>query len=602
MKKIIECFRGMKLNTKFTGMIILFVAVCMAVLSGILFRNMERNVVEQQRVSLEYKMEKNHGQILKNVESVNMSTQIFRNDTGLNHFLNRTKEGEDIPTEELISFYKRDIASLQRMVNSNPYLYQVRVYADSDTMQEMMPILFRRSRMEKLAWAKDASEGWKFDYTDRIFEENGSMQQKSILSFVTVMTDVENGTIGILEVAMEMETMFPGLYEQEDGMFSCFIDEKGKRYDGSGSARAAELMDIILAQNEASENQEAYYTEIDGEKLIVGYMPVKELNGMFVCAQTITGAVGEVFRMRDIFIVAMAALLVTLAFLINRIVKGVLRKFYEIIASIREIQNGNLDVVIEDCGKDEMGELGVQINKMMERIRQLMEDNLRRELLAKDSEIRALQNQINAHFIYNVLESIKMMAEIEEKYEISDAITALGRLLRYSMKWVSGNVTVREEIEYIRNYLALINLRFDYEIFLSLNVSEEVMLQEIPKMSLQPIVENAIYHGIEQLAEDTTIYIKGSISGTDCAIEITDAGKGMTEEEVRKLYGRITGEISAGGGSGNGIGLKNVQDRIHMNFGEEYGIEIASRLGCYTKVIVRIPKRHEISETRGEEI
>ncbi len=602
MKKIIECFRGMKLNTKFTGMIILFVAVCMAVLSGILFRNMERNVVEQQRVSLEYKMEKNHGQILKNVESVNMSTQIFRNDTGLNHFLNRTKEGEDIPTEELISFYKRDIASLQRMVNSNPYLYQVRVYADSDTMQEMMPILFRRSRMEKLAWAKDASEGWKFGYTDRIFEENGSMQQKSILSFVTVMTDVENGTIGILEVAMEMETMFPGLYEQEDGMFSCFIDEKGKRYDGSGSARAAELMDIILAQNEASENQEAYYTEIDGEKLIVGYMPVKELNGMFVCAQTITGAVGEVFRMRDIFIVAMAALLVALAFLINRIVKGVLRKFYEIIASIREIQNGNLDVVIEDCGKDEMGELGAQINKMMERIRQLMEDNLRRELLAKDSEIRALQNQINAHFIYNVLESIKMMAEIEEKYEISDAITALGRLLRYSMKWVSGNVTVREEIEYIRNYLALINLRFDYEIFLSLNVSEEVMLQEIPKMSLQPIVENAIYHGIEQLAEDTTIYIKGSISGTDCAIEITDAGKGMTEEEVRKLYGRITGEISAGGGSGNGIGLKNVQDRIHMNFGEEYGIEIASRLGCYTKVIVRIPKRHEISETRGEEI
>ncbi len=602
MKKIIECFRGMKLNTKFTGMIILFVAVCMAVLSGILFRNMERNVVEQQRVSLEYKMEKNHGQILKNVESVNMSTQIFRNDTGLNHFLNRTKEGEDIPTEELISFYKRDIASLQRMVNSNPYLYQVRVYADSDTMQEMMPILFRRSRMEKLAWAKDASEGWKFDYTDRIFEENGSMQQKSILSFVTVMTDVENGTIGILEVAMEMETMFPGLYEQEDGMFSCFIDEKGKRYDGSGSARAAELMDVILAQNEASENQEAYYTEIDGEKLIVGYMPVKELNGMFVCAQTITGAVGEVFRMRDIFIVAMAVLLVALAFLINRIVKGVLRKFYEIIASIREIQNGNLDVVIEDCGKDEMGELGVQINKMMERIRQLMEDNLRRELLAKDSEIRALQNQINAHFIYNVLESIKMMAEIEEKYEISDAITALGRLLRYSMKWVSGNVTVREEIEYIRNYLALINLRFDYEIFLSLNVSEEVMMQEIPKMSLQPIVENAIYHGIEQLAEDTTIYIKGSISGTDCAIEITDAGKGMTEEEVRKLYGRITGEISAGGGSGNGIGLKNVQDRIHMNFGEEYGIEIASRLGCYTKVIVRIPKRHEISETRGEEI
>lgn len=600
MKKISECFQGMKLNVKFTGIIILFVTVCMAALSGILFHNMERNVIEQQRASMEYKMEKNYGQIVKNVESVNMSIQIFRNDTGLNQFLNRTKAGENIPTEELISFYNRDIASLQRVVNNNPYLYQVRVYADSDTMQEMMPILFRRSRMEKLAWAKDASEGWKFDYTDGIFGENGSAQQKSILSYVTEMTDVENGTIGTLEVAMEMETMFPGLYEQEDGMFSCFIDGEGRRYDGNGSARAAELMDVILAQSDASENPDIYYTEIDGEKLIVGCMPVRELDGRLVCAQTITEAVGEVFRMRDIFIAAMILLLVALAFVINRIVKGVLRKFYEIIASIREIQDGNLDVVIEDCGKDEMGELGTQINKMMERIRQLMEDNLKRELLAKDSEIRALQNQINAHFIYNVLESVKMMAEIEEKYEISDAITALGRLLRYSMKWVSGNVTVREEIEYIRNYLALINLRFDYEIFLSLNVPEEVMIQEIPKMSLQPIVENAIYHGIEQLAEDTTIHIKGNVTGEDCAIEITDAGKGMTEEEVKKLYGKISGEIETGGGSGNGIGLKNVQDRIRMNFGEEYGIEIASRLGCYTKVIVRIPKRHEISEIRGE--
>ena len=101
------------------------------------------------------------------------------------------------------------------------------------------------------------------------------------------------------------------------------------------------------------------------------------------------------------------------------------------------------------------------------------------------------------------------MAEIDEEYVISDAITSLGNLLRYSIRWVSGNVRVEEEIAYIKNYLVLINLRFDYEIYLSLNLPEEVLKQEIPKMSLQPIVENAIYHGIEELAEDTNIYIKG---------------------------------------------------------------------------------------------
>jgi len=124
------------------------------------------------------------------------------------------------------------------------------------------------------------------------------------------------------------------------------------------------------------------------------------------------------------------------------------------------------------------------------------------------------------------------------------------------MKWVSGNVLVEQELEYIKNYMALINLRFDYEIYLSLNLPELVLKQEIPKMSLQPIVENAIYHGIEQMAEDTNIYIKGILDGDDCVIEITDAGKGMSEEEVEKLRLKIAGKIDSNGGSGNGIGLE----------------------------------------------
>ena len=149
---------------------------------------------------------------------------------------------------------------------------------------------------------------------------------------------------------------------------------------------------------------------------------------------------------------------------------------------------------------------------------------------------------------------------------------------------------VAEEISYIRNYLVLINLRFDYEIYLSLNIAPELYRQAIPKMSLQPIVENAIYHGIEQMAEDTNIYVKGYVVGEDCVIEITDSGKGMSEEEVAQLYRKISGEIETSGGSGNGIGLKNVQDRIKMCFGEGYGIEISSKLGCYTKIMVRVPR------------
>ena len=159
----------------------------------------------------------------------------------------------------------------------------------------------------------------------------------------------------------------------------------------------------------------------------------------------------------------------------------------------------------------------------------------------------------------------------------------------YSIQFTINNTL----FDYHQNYLKLMNIRFDYEIYLSLNIPDRIYAQQIPKMSLQPIVENAIYHGIEQMAEDTNIYIKGLIEGNDCIIEITDAGRGMSEEEVARLYKKISGEIETTGGSGNGIGLKNVQDRIKMNFGEEYGIEIASKLGCYTKIMVRIPLKAE---------
>ena len=249
----------------------------------------------------------------------------------------------------------------------------------------------------------------------------------------------------------------------------------------------------------------------------------------------------------------------------------------------------------------ELLNLTPSIQKQMKMVDRIVRSPQYMDLNKRQAQYLALQNQINAHFIYNVLESIKMMAEIDEEYAISDAVTALGKLLRYSMKWVSGNVLVEQELEYIKNYMALINLRFDYEIYLSLNLPELVLKQEIPKMSLQPIVENAIYHGIEQMAEDTNIYIKGILDGDDCVIEITDAGKGMSEEEVEKLRLKIAGKIDSNGGSGNGIGLKNVQDRIHIAFGDQYGIEIASKLGCYTKIMVRIPITHRQSEENDSE-
>ena len=537
---------------------------------------------------MHYTMERNEDNIRKNIDSVNMTAQFFLSDEALLQVLNQTVSEDQMTTEEMMEFYHSNIASLERLVNNNTLLYGVRVYAVNDNVQEMVPILYDHSRMEKMEWAqKPDYTGWNYNYQDRLFDNH---DKHKIASLITAAEDYENGCIGVIETAVTMESLFPSLYEDIQNEWSCFVSDEGDLYFGNNRQETSEEF-VRLRMEEGLEKNAIHtdYTKQGREHLIVSYLYIKEMQGTLLSVKNISENVQYVYRMRNIFVAIMLVLVVGLAFLINDIVKRLLRQFYEILKSIRAIQKGDLSVRIAGSGTDEMGELGMQINKMLDRIEQLMKENIDRELLAKNSEIRALQNQINAHFIYNVLESIKMMAEIDEEYAISDAITSLGKLLRYSMRWVSGNVLVEEEIEYIRNYLALINLRFDYEIYLSLNLPEEILKQEIPKMSLQPIIENAIYHGIEELAEDTNIYVKGIIEGRDCIIEITDAGRGMNEEQVEKLKKKIAGEIETGGGSGNGIGLKNVQDRIRMSFGEGYGIGIASKLGCYTKITVRIP-------------
>lgn len=590
MKKLLERFKSLKLNQKFTVMIAAIVLLPIVGLSSWLFYTMQQNVINEKLNALMYKQGRSHDQIIKSVDSINMSAQFFLNDQALKEFLITYKNGGTYDTQKLMDFYGRDVAALERMVNNNPYLYQIRVYVDSSEMQEMMPILYRMDRMDKLAWAGEDTGGWKFGYSDTIFDSFVYDRDRKIMSQVTPMEEYSEGRIGMLEVAMRMDTMFPALYDSTEEEWSCFIDSAGTLYFGEEEAEGAEeIVRQILHENEQGREAGAYYSTVDGRRLVASYHPVKELDGILIGVQDISGDLKVINNQRNWFIGASLIAMILLILGINKVVKSILRQFYGVLGSIREVQKGDLNVVIADCGTDEMGELGNQINKMLVRIRQLMEDNLNHERLVKNTEIRALQNQINAHFIYNVLESIKMMAEIEEKYEISDAITALGRLLRYSMRWTSVNVTVKEELEYIKNYLSLINLRFDYEIYLSLNLPDEVLHQQIPKMSLQPIVENAIYHGIEQMAEDTNIYVKGIVEGEDCIIEITDSGRGMSEEEVENLYKKIAGEIETSGGAGNGIGLKNVQDRIRMSFGEKYGIEISSKLGCYTKIMVRIP-------------
>lgn len=580
-----------RLNRKFSAVIILMVLLPILISGAFLFAGMEDDVVRKSQDEMRHQIGQDYEQIGNVLESMNISAQFFVTDKGLIRFLVGEKTGVERTLEELQEFAQDDITDLERLIYNNPKLYQIRVYVDSDRMQEIMPILYRFDRMRHLEWAKnEVTAGWKLNYRDTIFDNIN--QDKMLAALVVPIQDYTYGRLAVLEVASQMEELFPMLYEGNAEQYSILLGEDGTIYRGNpGEETAVPVLETLLQMQETEEWSQSPVMTVSekGRRYTIGGICIQNIGCTLIEVNDITDEIWQVYRQRTAYIGFIILAMIGLSFVIMKIVNGLLRQFHVIMEGVREVQKGNLDVRIEAAGSDEMGELGNQINTMLVKIQELMDLTLKQEMLAKDTELRALQNQINAHFIYNVLEAIKMMAEIDEEYEISNAITTLGRQLRYGLKWTSPTVLVREELDYIRDYLKLMNLRYNYEINLAVKMPEKILELRIPKMSLQPIVENAICHGIEPLAEDTGIYIKGTIQGADCLIDITDSGRGMTEEEVELLYRKLEGTVDSSGESGNGIGLKNVQDRLKLLYGEEYGIAIYSQYGRYTKIEVKIP-------------
>ena len=589
MKKLRKKLENMKLNLKFTFTILICVMIPMGVILGIMFYYIEQNTINEHETYMRNKMERNRTQMETGISSINMATQFFISDAGVLEMLNASVTGDEYSSTQLRDTYKTDIAALERLIYNNPLLYGVRVYATNDNVLEMMPVLYQHSRMQRLEWAdNDDITGWHFGYYDTTFDSNNN--EDALLGYVTEIEDFRNGTVGYVEVAMKMDTMFYELETAGDTEWSSFVTSDKSYYMGTADSddRKA-FMEQVYSENSGKDDTVISYRKSGGQCLVVAYQPMDTLGGALIAVEDITSDVNDVYRMRNITVAAMIVLLIVLSFGINRLVMHLLRRFYAILGTIRQVQDGDMDVRIKVDSSEEMGELGTQLNTMLDSINMLAQENLDRQLLVKNSQIRVLQNQINAHFIYNVLETIKMMAEIDEEYTISDAVTSLGTMLRYSMKSIDGTVILREELDYIRNYVTLMNLRFDYTIFLSMRIPNEFLQQEIPKMSLQPVVENAIKHGIESVAEDTTIYIKAMQQADNFVIEVTDSGKGMTEEEVVRLNEKIAGKLEAESKTGHGIGLKNVQDRINITFGEQYGLKVISKEGCFTKVSMTIP-------------
>lgn len=253
--------------------------------------------------------------------------------------------------------------------------------------------------------------------------------------------------------------------------------------------------------------------------------------------------------------------------------------------SVKRLENGHLDTEIYVGGSYEIEHLGKTINNMVVQMKKLMDDIVEEHESKKKSELDALQSQINPHFLYNTLDAIVWMVENENQADAVRMVTALARLFRISLSKGQNIITVRDELEHVRNYLAIQQMRYKNKFTYEIQAEDDVLDMATIKLVVQPLVENAIYHGMEYMNGDGKIAIKAYSKDKSLYISVKDNGLGMPRNVVEKLLI----DSNAIKSKGSGIGLKNVQDRIQLYFGNEYGLIIESEPDVGTMMTVHMP-------------
>lgn len=337
-------------------------------------------------------------------------------------------------------------------------------------------------------------------------------------------------------------------------------------------------------------NKDSYqilYQTLDSRNIVKGmkviaFIPTQELSG-------------KLQQLRSMAVLLFAMALVASVLLISIMSVSLTRRLSELAVKMKRLNRDKFDSFVEVKGSDEVAQLGEMFNLMVRRLRELIGEVYQSELdrrenalRTKEVELYALQTQINPHFLFNTLNMIRGKLLIAGDRENAKVIGLLAKSFRMMLKKGGATIRLSEELDFISSYLQIQQYRFGDKFTYEIDVPEEEMDVLVPKLCIQPIVENAISHGIELSPNPSHIRISGQRSGNLLLLTIRDNGLGIPPERLAEIQQRLNSDESLAGDAH--IGLQNVQHRLQHLFGEGHGLEVTSEAGAWTIVTMSIPR------------
>jgi two-component system, sensor histidine kinase YesM len=584
MYNLLNTFKNVSLKVK-SNLIFIVVVLVPTISLGALILHETNQLLKQQSVEYTERIldtiENNLTTIIQDVEDI--STYMIFNDEFRRYLVNPPNvdgnEAQEDLEEELKGF------SVFHLMSKN--------YIDSISLRGIKgnelylgePFKANEKKWESMAHKKAGAIVWSHAYPIHSYWSG----ETNVITLFREINDINNinRKIGLVKIRLNeheiQEFIDSGLPDESGSSF--ILSEGGKVVLHKNKGIFGEKYpDSELLQKLSLDSDKTSFTyTVHGKDFLVATRKI-ERSGWVLVTMVDEGDILQELRGVGFWIVAFLALTIILGGIaIAGFYITIVRPLITLADKTRRVEHGDFSVFVKVRSNDEIGKLEYRFNRMVETIQQLINTKYKLEIKQRESELKALQNQINPHFLYNTLDMIRWTARIENAMETSRLIELLSKMFRISLSKGKIWIPLSEEISYVESYLELQKKRMGDKLRYDFQLEEVSKTSLIMKQILQPLVENSILHGLRGMKEIGHIIIKSSVENGDLTIDILDNGVGIDVEKANLLLNKKVNQET------EGFALSNVNDRLVTAFGSEYGLTFIGMDKPGTWVRIRLP-------------
>lgn len=497
-----------------------------------------------------------------------------------------------VSTYDVVEAY-RDYSDMREYLRLYKELSNIRLYTDNATLLNNWELINPSPAIKESQWYQraqryDSLVGWEYIEDER--------DKRKYLSLVRKVELEGSSKIGVLVINVNSQQLTSIL--NQESFDTMIVDDQNNIIASNRKERAGKkLAEVSFDTELLGEGSGSYDAVVDGEasKIVIEELkPMASRNALrIISVFSIESIMKEPNRVIKLSITVIAVSVLLAFFIIYSFSSLFSRRLLHLSRHINRVSTGDFDTSIKMDGRDEIGLLARQFNSMVRSINDLMyevqESNAQNHLLEQkqnDIRFKMLASQINPHFLFNALEAIRMEAHMKGQVEIARVVRLLGKMMRSNLEVGRSKVLLSQELEVVRCYLDIQQFRYEERLKYQFIVDPAVESLYMPPLIVQPLVENAVIHGLDNTTNGAMVTVNIKQEENHAVFTITDNGAGIAPERLEQILNTLEiGEEQEGAR----IGLRNVHDRLKLSYGAEYGLSIESRLNEGTSITFRIP-------------